>query len=89
MEEIAWETQAHFRYDMECNIQSVSRTLGCNFKSEFTTPKQKKKKTKKKSSYQYMSANSYRDTDQHHHVINTNTTDAIKKKNPSLPTLVG
>jgi hypothetical protein len=47
MEEIAWETQAHFRYDMECNIQSVSRTLGCNFKSEFTTPKKKKKKKKK------------------------------------------
>jgi len=58
--------------------------------SRVNSPHQKKKKKKKKrSSYQYMSANSYRDTDQHHHVINTNTTDAIKKKNPSLPTLVG
>lgn len=43
MEEIAWETQAHFRYDMECNIQSVSKKLECNFKSEFSTLKQKNK----------------------------------------------
>jgi len=42
MEEIAWETQAHFRYGMECNIQSLSKTLGYNFKSDFSTPKPKK-----------------------------------------------
>ena len=43
MEEITWETQAHFRYDMECNIQSVSKMLRYNFKSEFCAPKQRKK----------------------------------------------
>jgi hypothetical protein len=42
MEEIAWETQTHFRYDMECNIQGVSKISGYNFKSELSTPKKKK-----------------------------------------------
>jgi len=46
MEEIAWDLQAHLRYDMECNIQSVSKMLGYNFKSEFSTPKQKQNKKK-------------------------------------------
>jgi len=42
MEEIAWETQAHFRYDMECNRQGVSKMVGYNFKSELSRPKKKK-----------------------------------------------
>jgi hypothetical protein len=70
MEEIAWETQAHFIYDMECNIEGVPKMLGYNFKSEFST---------KKICY-YMSANSYQGTDRRRHIINTNTTDAIQNK---------
>jgi len=42
MEKIAWETQAHFRYDMECNIQNLSKMLGHNFKIEFSTPQKKR-----------------------------------------------
>jgi hypothetical protein len=37
MEEITWETQAHFIYDMECNKEGVSKMLGYNLKSEFST----------------------------------------------------
>jgi hypothetical protein len=43
MEEITWEKQAHFRYDVECNIQGVSQMFGYNFKSKFSTPEQKEK----------------------------------------------